>query len=363
MRKEYVDRLIRMMPEAGFDAVLIQPGEELQFLFGASPMMCERFQGMIIRADGKMFYFCNLLYEGQMREYLPDDIAIYTWFDNDDMTDVVSRIFKEQGLEGATVGVNASAQAFNVLDLADAMNIRFRSAKALIEEIRIHKTPDEMQALRDSAAITDRVFTEILPKIHPGVTEAELQDFLLTRMAELGGKSPECIVGIGANASYPHYIDNKGVAGDRDIVLMDYGCTYNGLYSDMTRTVFIGEPEERIREAYDLVLRANLAAEDMVKPGAWVPDLDKKAREVLDEKGYAHTLINRLGHGVGYTIHEQPEIKQSDRRKLEPGMAFSIEPGIYMTGDFGIRIEDVVMINELGEREVLNHSDKNMIVL
>ena len=182
-------------------------------------------------------------------------------------------------------------------------------------------------------------------------------------MAELGGRSPECIVGIGANASYPHYIDNKGVAGDRDIVLMDYGCTYNGLYSDMTRTVFIGEPEERIREAYDLVLRANLAAEDMVKPGAWVPDLDKKAREVLDEKGYAHTLINRLGHGVGYTIHEQPEIKQSDRRKLEPGMAFSIEPGIYMTGDFGIRIEDVVMINELGEREVLNHSDKNMIVL
>lgn len=363
MRKDYVDKLVKALPGAGLDAVLIAPGEELAFLFDISPMMCERFQGMFVKADGEIFYICNLLYKEQIEAGLPKDIPVYSWFDNDDMTDIVSGLMKEHGLAGKTIGVNSSVPAFSMLAIGEAADIRFKDAKLLFEEIRVHKTPEEMQALRDSAAIVDQVFYNILDVIHPGATERELQEYLLTNMADLGGRSPECIVAVGGNAGYPHYNDNKGVVKDQDVVLMDYGCTCRGMYSDMTRTVFVGGITDRQKECYELVRRANEEAEAMCVEGAWIPDIDAKAREVLDEKGYAHTLINRLGHGIGYTIHEQPEIKKSDRRKLERGMAFSIEPGIYMGGDLGIRIEDIVLINGDGEREVLNKADKKIIIL
>src|SRR5699024_1324754 len=129
-------------------------------------------------------------------------------------------------------------------------------------------------------------------------------EFLLEEMSRLGGKSTECIVGRGANSSYPHYCGSSGRAKQQDVVLMDYGCTGGGMYSDISRTVFVGEPTKQQREAYELVKRANLEAESLVKEGAWIPDIDRRAREVLDEKSYAWTMINRLGHGIGYTIHE-----------------------------------------------------------
>lgn len=363
MREKYVKKLVICMKEAGLDAVMLCPGEEMEFLAGFRPMMCERFQGLFVKADGSMFYICNLLYEDEFRKELPDSVPLYAWFDGEVMTEVVGGVLKEHGLLGKKIGVNSDAQAFNILEIMDKVDVTFCNAKPLLEEMRIHKDEEELENLRASARVVDQVFTEVLPLIKPGVTEKTIQEFLLRRMSELGGKSPECIVGVGANSSYPHYSDNKGVIGEQDVVLMDYGCTWNGLYSDMSRTVFVGGATERQKEAYALVRKSNESAEAMVEEGAWIPDIDKKARDVLDEKGYAKTLINRLGHGIGYTIHEAPDMKQSDPRKLERGMAFTIEPGIYLAGDFGIRIEDVVVVNNKGEREVLNKATKDLIIL
>ncbi len=363
MREKYIRKLIEYTDRAGLDGVLICPGEEMEFLTGFRPMVCERFQGLFVKKNGETFYICNLLYKDQAEEAFPESVHIYSWFDGDIMTDVVRSVLQKEGMSGTRIGVNSDAQAFNILEIMDKTDVTFVNAKPLLEEIRICKDHEELDNLRKSSAIVDQVFEEVQKIIRPGISEAEIQDFLLTKMSELGGKSPECIVGIRENASYPHYIGNAGIVKEKDLVLMDYGCTYNGLYSDMTRTVFVGEPDEQLREAYELVKRANEEAEKLVKEGAWIPDIDKKARDVLDEKGYAKTLINRLGHGVGYTIHEAPDIKQSDMRKLEKGMAFSIEPGIYIGGDFGIRIEDVVIVNEKGEGEILNKSTKELIIL
>lgn len=363
MREKYIGKLIEYAGRAGLDGVLISPGEEMEFLTGFRPMMCERFQGLFVKKNGEMFYICNLLYKDQVEEAFPESVHVYSWFDGDIMTEIVSSVLEKEGMTGSRIGVNSDAQAFNILEIMDKVNVTFVNAKPLLEEIRIIKDHEELENLRKSSAIVDQVFGEVQKIIRTGISEAAIQEFLLTRMSELGGKSPECIVGVRINASYPHYVGNQGIVGEKDLVLMDYGCTYNGLYSDMTRTVFVGEPDARLREAYDLVKKANEEAEKLVKEGAWIPDIDKKAREILDEKGYAETLVNRLGHGVGYTIHEAPDIKQSDRRKLERGMAFSIEPGIYIGGDFGIRIEDVVIVNESGEREILNRSSKELIIL
>lgn len=363
MREEYMEKLVQCIRQAGLDGMLICPGEEMRFLTGFSPMFCERFQGLFVKADGTAFYVCNLLYGEEMREQLPPEVPVYTWFDGDVMPERVKEALKEQGLLGGRIGVNRDAVAFQLLEIKERADIIFCDGKPLMEEMRIRKSGEELENLRRSAAIVDQVFLKVLDRICPGVTEASLQEFLLEEMSRLGGESPECIVGIGANSSYPHYCGSSGRAKQQDVVLMDYGCTCGGMYSDISRTVFVGEPTKQQREAYELVKRANLEAESLVKEGAWIPDIDRRAREVLDEKGYAWTMINRLGHGIGYTIHEAPDIKQSHHRKLERGMAFSIEPGIYLGGEFGIRIEDVVIVNEAGEREVLNQASKELIIL
>lgn len=363
MNAVYVQKLVKTLQESDMDAMMLSPGEELQFLMEMNPMLCERFQGLFVKANGDMFYICNLLYKEEFEAALPKEVKVYPWFDGEVMTEVVAAALAEEGLIGATIGVNSTAQAFNILEIMDKVDVRFKNGKPLLEKMRMIKTPEEMQALRDSSALVDQVFIEALGHIHPGCTEKEIGDFLLTRMAELGGSAVECIVAFGGNAGYPHYTGNAGVCREHEIVLMDFGCTVRGMYSDTTRTVFVGEPTEREREIYEMVRRSNAEAEELVCEGAWIPDIDKKSRDVLDEKGYASTLINRLGHGVGYTIHEAPDIKQSNPMRLERGMAFSIEPGIYYGGEIGVRIEDVVMINEKGEREILNKTTKELIVL
>ena len=363
MREKYIEKLVNCINQAGLDAVMVCPGEEMSFLLGFSPMMCERFQGLFVKKDGEMFYICNLLYQEELQKNLSENIPVYSWFDGEVMTQVVGRILREKDLLGRKIGVNSDAQAFNILEIMDQVDVTFCNAKPLLEEMRVIKDGPELEALRKSASIVDQVFAEVLEIIRPGSTEKQIQEFLLSRMRELGGSSPECIVGAGTNSSYPHYCDSKGVVQEQDVVLLDYGCTWQGLYSDMSRTVFVGGITEKQKECYELVKRSNEAAETMVKEGAWIPDIDRKAREILDEKGYAKTLINRLGHGIGYTIHEAPDMKQSNPRSLERGMAFSIEPGIYLGGEFGIRIEDIVIVNETGEAEVLNKAPKDLIIL
>ena len=363
MRTEYIEKLAALMKESGMDAVLISPGEELTFFTGFSPMMCERFQGLFVKQDGTCFYVCNLLYGDQLRSELGEEVPVYTWFDNDEMTEIVDGILEQQGLKGKTIGVNSTAQAFNVLDIAEKSDITFRNAKPLLEEVRIHKTLEEQEYLRQSAAIADAVFLEALDFIKPGKTEGQIMDFLFERMQARGASFVEAIVASGPNASYPHYEGRDRVIQEKDIVLLDYGCAFHEMMSDMSRTVFVGGISEYEKQLYDLVERANAASEALAKEGAWIPDIDKAAREVLDEQGLAKTLVNRVGHGIGYSTHEGPYIKQSNPRRLERGMAFSIEPGVYLSGEIGMRLEDIVMINDKGETEVLNKSPREPMVV
>ena len=363
MRTEYMNRLVEQIRRSDFDAVLLCPSEELLFFAGFSPMMCERFQGLFVKEDGTMFYFCNLLYADELRLELPEDVPVYPWFDGDYMTDVMRDVLEKEGLLGKVIGVNSSAQAFNVLEIMDKVNVTFRNAKPLLEETRVVKSHEELENLRHSAWIADQVFEKAMHFIKPGMTEGEIGDFLMREMIALGGETPENIVAVGSNASYPHYSGNSRVVGEQDLVLMDFGCTYNGMYSDISRTVFVGDVTDEQRRIYEIVDEANAAAEAAAVEGAWIPDIDQAARDVLAKYGYAETLVNRVGHGIGYMVHEAPDIKKSDERRLERGMAFTIEPGIYIGGKVGMRIEDVVVINENGEREVLNKAPRELIVI
>lgn len=363
--QEAVTKVAKLMEERNLDAFLTVPSEDLVFLSGEKPWLCERFQGLFIKKNQEMFYIVNLLSEGEIRSMLGDEIKIYTWWDGENFADVVCEVLQKEGLKGRRIGVNMAARAANILSISEKMTVYFTDARDLMNEVRIHKTPEELEYMRGAAKIADKAVLALWEVVKPGMTEQGVRTILRNYMQEFGGSNADAIVSFGANASYPHYmVSGEGaILQEKDILLTDFGCSYHGFQSDMTRTVFIGEPTEEEAEIYEIVLAANLAGEAAVREGAYIPDVDKAARKVIEDAGYGQYFTTRLGHGIGYQAHESPEIKQSNRRNLEKGMAFSIEPGIYIPGVIGVRVEDIVVINEYGEREILNKVPKEMKVL
>ena len=361
MKKIFLDKLVSLMNANKLDAILVCPSEELGFLAGFTPMMCERFQGLFIKSSGDYFYVCNLLYVGELQHTFKD-MRIHSWFDGEFMSDVVYRILEKEGLAGKTIGVNSTAPAFNTLDIAAKANITFVNAKPLLEETRIIKTEEELSNLRFSASIVDKVFEEVIKFIKPGMKEEDIRTFLFSEMTKLGGAETSGIVATGPNSSYGHYRGGDRVIEQQDIVLLDYGCTYNGMWSDMSRMIFVGGISDENRKIYDICRKATEAAEAVCSEGAFIPDIDKAARDIIDTAGYKEYFDHRLGHGIGYMIHEGPDIKASNPRKLEKGMAFSIEPGINIPGKVGMRVEDIVAITGNGT-EILNKAPHDLIII
>lgn len=361
MRSEYIKKLADMME---YDAALVCPSEELMFFTGFSPMICERFQGLFVKKDGSCFYLCNMLYGAEIREALKGECPVYTWHDNEGM-DKAYQILKEQGLWGSTIGVNSSAQAFNVLDIGQNCNIHFVNGKPLLEEVRIRKTHEELGNMRKAAKVADNVYDVVCAMIRPGITEADIRDVMVNEMVKQGGGGSGmfCIVASGPNSGFPHYSSYDRVIEEGDCIVLDWGCAVNEMMSDISRTVFVGSITEEQRRIYELVDRSQLTGEAVAKEGVNISEIDIAARNVLAEEGYAETLVNRVGHGIGYSVHEGPYINQINRRPLEKGMCFSVEPGVYLAGRFGMRIENIVCINENGETEILNKADRGLRVL
>ena len=362
MRKEYIERLSQLMKEENMDAMLIAPSEELEFFVGFSPRICERFQALMVKQDGTYFYICNLLTVHEMQKVLGEEVKVYGWFDGDGYMETVQQAFTDFGLIGKTIGVNSTERACIVLDILENIDIRFVNGKPMLENVRIHKTEAEIENLRIAGRITEEVFLETLDYIKPGVSEADIANYINEGFLKRGADLGFTLICVGENAAFPHYNGNQAIVQKKDLVLMDFGCIYKGMCSDMTRTIFVGGVTDDERRTYQCVLDAVLCAEEKVKIGAYIPDIDKAARDTIAQSGYGETFITRLGHGLGHSLHEAPDIKQSNHRHLEKGMVFSIEPGIYRVGEFGIRIEDILVVTENGY-ENFNTATKDLIVI
>ena len=362
MNQTRINNLAKQLQKANLGGMLICPSEELLFLAGFTPKMCERFQALFVTADGKTFFVCNLLYKGEVEKAFGPDVKVYTWLDGESMTDVVKQVLAENGMAGTTLGVNSTAPAFNVLEIARDCGVTCVNGVPIIEEARIIKTEQEINDLRKAAEITDAAFAAVLGFIKPGMKEADVMQFLSGHMSNAGGTDIWGIIASGPNSSYPHYHSYDRVIQEQDLMILDFGCRVNGLYSDMSRTIFIGGITDEQRKIYEIVRRSYEAGEGAAVTGAYIPDVDKVARDIIVAEGYGEAFLNRLGHGIGYMIHEAPDIKKNNHRKLEPGMAFSIEPGIYLAGIFGMRIENIVVATASGN-EVLNKSSKDIIIL
>lgn len=364
VNKKYLKKLIALMEESNIDVMFMAPSEDLEFLMGFSPHMDERFQGLFITKDSRIFYVVPKLNREEVQDAIGSDGRVFDWGDGEGFLGILSRVFEDYDLIHKTIGVNGTARAVNMLGIEGVLNVNFRSGKSILEELRIIKSEDEVKNLREAARMADSVFQELIKFIRPGIQERDIKVKIKELFMEMGahGLSFEPIVASGPNSSKPHYNKDSRVVEEKDIVLLDFGCKYKGMCSDISRTVFLGDISEEEKRIYDIVYRANEAAEKYVKIGVTAESVDKKARNIIEAEGYGRNFLNRVGHGIGYSVHEAPYIKGGNKRELQEGMAFSIEPGIYIQGKFGIRIEDIVVVTENGG-EILNRASKEVIII
>ena len=236
--------------------------------------------------------------------------------------------------------------------------------QAKIDAFRATKEPWEIELMRKAQAITDRAFAEVITRIKPGMTELELQAELIYCMYKNGGTGLafDPIVVSGPNTSLPHGVAGERVIQKGDFVTMDFGASYMGYCSDMTRTVAVGYATDEMKHVYDTVLKAQLTAIAATKAGVPGKDIDGTARKVIADAGYGEYFGHGYGHSLGLEIHENPSPNASNTEPLPAGVVCSAEPGIYLPGKFGVRIEDVTIITEDGCEDITG-SPKNLIIL
>lgn len=291
------------------------------------------------------------------------------------------------GYEVITIGNGGYSEALNDLLAADKVNrLGFESEDMLyadyqnlreklnvselvpvaddITAMRRIKTPQELEYIKKAEAIGDKVFTEILDFIKPGMTELEVAARIEYLLKVNGAEdlSFKAIVASGINSSMPHAVPSQKKIEKGDFLTMDFGCVYEGYCSDMTRTVVIGKASEKQKEVYELVLKAQLAALDFIKAGYKGKDIDKVARDIIYGAGYEGCFGHGLGHSVGLYIHENPRLSMLEEDIIEAGMTETVEPGIYIKGFGGVRIEDLVVVTENG-CENFTSSEKKLIEL
>ncbi|WP_088006369.1 M24 family metallopeptidase [Indiicoccus explosivorum] len=234
----------------------------------------------------------------------------------------------------------------------------------VIEKLRMVKTPDEIQVIRQAAKIADDAFEHIIKFIEPGKTELEVSNELEFFMRKQGATSSsfDIIVASGIRSALPHGVASGKVIEKGDFVTLDFGALYNGYVSDITRTVSVGEPSAKLKEIYEIVLEAQVAALEQIKPGMTGKEADAVSRDFIKAKGYGDAFGHSLGHGIGLEVHEGPTLSYAAETELEENMAVTVEPGIYLAGIGGVRIEDDIIITGTGN-ERLTHSTKELLIL
>jgi len=226
--------------------------------------------------------------------------------------------------------------------------------EGLVEELRRVKDAEEVARIRRALALAEEACARLLPRIGPGRSERELALELEVTMRELGADGPafDLIVAAGANASRPHARPGSRRLERGDLVILDFGAVWEGYHSDTTRTLVVGPPAPRQREVYEVVLAAQEAALSAVRPGATGEEVDRAARTVIEEAGYGERFLHGTGHGVGLEIHEAPRLSPGREDRLEAGMVVTVEPGVYLPGWGGVRLEDLVLVTEDGGRSL-----------
>lgn len=290
-----------------------------------------------------------------------------TVMEQENLTEQINSLMKKHNAKSLAVesmDMTLSRMSFLEKKFPDIEFIKSDELSNNIYDMRTIKSAEEIEKIHKAQEIAEKAFDEILGFISPGVTEREIALKLDSCMLENGaeGLSFETIALAGANTSMPHGVPGNYKVKNGDFVLMDFGAVYDGYHSDMTRTVCVGQPSEKMGKIYDIVLKAQLEALKKVKSGITGSELDGYARDIIDESGYGDFFGHSLGHGVGMEIHEFPTASSKSETILKENIVVTVEPGIYLPGEFGVRIEDFVVLTENSHQNLTN-CPKKLIIL
>ena len=348
MHIERANRILRSLDGLGARQMLITDPMSIYYLTDVYVQPFERFFGLLLRVDGNHVLFLNKLF------FVPQDVGIEkVWYsDTDPVTDIVAKYLDHS----SPLAVDKDLTARHLLPLMEKKAAAsFINGSPAVDYTRGIKDAEEQKKMIAASEINDAAMAQFKTLIHDGVTEAEAAGKMLEIYHSLGaeGFSFSPLVAFGANAADPHHEPDDTVVKPGDCVLFDVGCIKDGYCSDMTRTFYFKEVSEHCREIYHIVRRANEAAEALIRPGVRLCDIDAAARDLITKEGYGPQFNHRLGHFIGLKEHEYGDVSSGFDWPVQPGMIFSIEPGIYLTGDTGVRIEDLVLVTEDGVK-ILN---------
>jgi Xaa-Pro aminopeptidase len=353
----YATRLARAteaVEAADLDAMLVGVGPDLRYLIGYEAMPLERLTMLVLRRGEPPWLIVPRLELGAAQAGVRTPVEIVTWMETED-----PHALAVGGLRrGARVAISDGLAAMHLLPIQDALGgdaARWSLASAQLRALRMIKDADEVELLRAAALAADRVVAAISAGRLVGRTEADVAREVRERLVAEGHETAQfAIVASGPNAASPHHDASDRVIAAGEPIVLDIGGTLGGYGSDTTRTLWVtgGDeargPDDRFRRLYDVLQQAHTAATAAVAPGVPCEHVDAAARDVIGAAGYGDAFFHRTGHGIGLEGHEDPYIVAGNALPLEPGMAFSIEPGIYLPGEYGARIEDIVICGDDG---------------
>ncbi|CAH2715244.1 Aminopeptidase YpdF [Neobacillus rhizosphaerae] len=352
---EKIDKLRSDFSEQGIDGILITSPFNRRYISNFTGSA-----GVVLISAEKAQFITDFRYIEQARKQCQDFEIIK--FSNSIPEEVAEQV-KKLGIQ--KLGFEEDYLSYSSFKLYDKeVEAELVPISGVIEKLRLIKTEAEIKILKVAADIADAAFKHILDFIRPGKTELEVSNELEFFMRRAGATSSSfaTIVASGHRSALPHGVASDKVIEAGDIVTMDYGAYYNGYVSDITRTVAVGEPDAKLKEIYDIVLDAQLRGMDGFKPGMTGREADALTRDYITEKGYGEYFGHSTGHGIGLEVHEGPSLSMKSDIILEPGMVVTCEPGIYIPGLGGVRIEDDTHITKDGN-EALTHSTKELIIL
>ncbi|WP_290810191.1 Xaa-Pro peptidase family protein [Halovivax sp.] len=362
--EERTRRCRRALADVDADCVVLSPGPNMTYLSGFTDEPMERHLLLFVPREGDPTFLAPTMYDEQIRAASwVDDRRL--WDDGEDPQGHLEAIADALDLRGGRVLVDDRMWALFTQDLRRTLpDATFGLASEVTTELRIRKDGTELAAMRRAGEIADAVSADVraLGDEAIGMTEQELAREIESRLVAAGGEGPsfEVVVGSGPNGAMPHHRHGDREIGPGDPVVLDFGTRVAGYPSDQTRTVAFGdaEPPSEFEDVFEVVCEAQEAGIDAAEPGATAEAVDRAARAVIDDAGFGDAFVHRTGHGVGLEVHEPPYVVAGNDRELEPGMVFSVEPGIYLEGRFGVRIEDLVVVTASG-CERLNRSPRH----
>ena len=355
--KNRIKKLRDILQQENLDALLVTFLPHVRYLCGYSGT-----NGMILISPEISFFLTDFRYQQQAKEQVKDLKVVIA------QRDLFSSLPDIPFLKGKRIKMGFEADHLNCKSyqrlkklLPDCLLL---PTEKVVETLTIKKDKGEIKKIKKAISITDRVFSEILDFIKPGVRELELSAEMEYRMKRYGSSTPyfETIVASGKRAALPHGVASSKKIREKEFVTMDFGAVFDGYTADMTRTVVVGKANRRQKQVYNTVLRAQKRAISKARSKIKACDLDKTAREVIKKAGYGKYFGHGLGHGIGLQIHDNPAVNSTNQQTLEPGMVVTIEPGIYIPNWGGVRIEDDALITQRG-CEILTTSERNLIEL